>query len=144
MHAYALTVRQPFASLIAYGDKIIEWRTWTWNYRGPLVICASKSPKCKINHFENKNIEIDLPTGAAVCIVDMVDCRPMLISDLADACCDDMEEELDGKIDGYAFVLENAREVEPVPVKGKLRPWIWDGPELVLAPGYYDKLFGRL
>lgn len=36
----ALTVRQPWASLIAAGVKTIETRSWSTRYRGPLAIHA--------------------------------------------------------------------------------------------------------
>lgn len=40
----ALTVYQPWASLIALGEKEIETRSWPTNYRGPLAIHAGKRP----------------------------------------------------------------------------------------------------
>lgn len=36
----ALTIRQPWASLIAHGVKTIETRSWSTKYRGPLAIHA--------------------------------------------------------------------------------------------------------
>lgn len=39
----ALTICQPYAELIARGDKPIENRTWPTSYRGPLLIHAGKS-----------------------------------------------------------------------------------------------------
>lgn len=36
----ALSVKQPWAALIASGEKPYEVRTWRTDYRGPLVICA--------------------------------------------------------------------------------------------------------
>lgn len=39
----ALTIRQPWASLIAHGVKTIETRSWSTEYRGPLAIHAGKS-----------------------------------------------------------------------------------------------------
>lgn len=39
---YALTVKQPWAHLICHGYKSIENRSWNTNYRGPLLIHASK------------------------------------------------------------------------------------------------------
>lgn len=41
-NARALTVRQPWASLIALGVKTIETRSWSTAYRGPLVIHAGQ------------------------------------------------------------------------------------------------------
>lgn len=38
----ALTISQPFASLIASGEKWIENRIWYTSYRGPLAIHAGK------------------------------------------------------------------------------------------------------
>ena len=35
-----LTLREPWASLIAYGPKRIETRSWRSSYRGPLYIHA--------------------------------------------------------------------------------------------------------
>ncbi|HHY88739.1 MAG TPA: ASCH domain-containing protein, partial [Chloroflexi bacterium] len=40
----ALSVRQPWAWLIAQGYKTVENRTWATNYRGPLLIHAGKKP----------------------------------------------------------------------------------------------------
>lgn len=40
----AISVRQPYADLIAFGFKTVEVRTWTTDYRGPLMICASRGP----------------------------------------------------------------------------------------------------
>jgi hypothetical protein len=39
----ALSIREPWASLIIGGRKPIENRDWTTNYRGPLLIHASKT-----------------------------------------------------------------------------------------------------
>ena len=39
----ALSVRQPWAHLIIHGAKRIENRTWSTDWRGPLLIHASKS-----------------------------------------------------------------------------------------------------
>ena len=38
----ALTLRQPWATLVASGAKKIETRSWHTNYRGPLAIHAAK------------------------------------------------------------------------------------------------------
>ncbi len=37
-----LTIRQPWASLVALGVKTIETRSWSTKYRGPLAIHAGK------------------------------------------------------------------------------------------------------
>ena len=38
----ALTVYQPWASLIALGEKKIETRSWPTNYRGPLALVVGR------------------------------------------------------------------------------------------------------
>lgn len=99
----ALSVRQPWASKIANGEKTIEVRTWKSSFRGPLLICVSQSPKID-----------SLPTGVALCVVDVIDCRPITHSDASAACC-----EVDPSSE-FAFVLANVRSISPFPVKGKL------------------------
>lgn len=39
----ALTLTQPWATLVAIGAKTIETRSWNTNYRGPLAIHAAKT-----------------------------------------------------------------------------------------------------
>lgn len=41
----ALTICQPYAQLIARGEKLVENRGWPTQYRGPLLIHAGKSRK---------------------------------------------------------------------------------------------------
>ena len=36
-----LTIRQPFASMVVFGAKVYETRTWPTDYRGPLLIHAA-------------------------------------------------------------------------------------------------------
>src|SRR5690554_6301238 len=42
----ALSIKQPWASLIAYGIKDVENRTWKTSYRGRIYIHASGKPIC--------------------------------------------------------------------------------------------------
>ena len=70
----ALTLIQPFAQLCADGRKQIETRSWKTNYRGPLIIHAGK----QVDRDFAADCGYDyLPTGAAVCIVDLWQCEPM-------------------------------------------------------------------
>ena len=41
---FAISVKQPWAALLAIGMKTIEIRTWKTNRRGPLLIHASRVP----------------------------------------------------------------------------------------------------
>ena len=52
----ALSVKQPWANMIASGEKTIETRTWMTSYRGQVLIVSSKQPRIK-------------PAGCAVAVV---------------------------------------------------------------------------
>lgn len=98
----ALSVKQPWANLIASGRKNLEIRSWSTSYRGPLLICSSKKPAIE-------------PFGCAVCLVDLVDIVIFDKARLRESC-------LESWIPGYVgWVLKNVRPVEPFPVKGNLR-----------------------
>jgi hypothetical protein len=68
-----LSIRQPWAYLIAQGDKDIENRSWPTRYRGPFLVHASS----KINHEACDKHGIDLAklqTGGVVGIAEITDC----------------------------------------------------------------------
>jgi len=96
----ALSINEPYGGMILYGEKTIETRTWTTDYRGDLVICISKMPTSPLSGF-------------AVCIVNLVDCRPMTEEDIEFAMCDVYPG-------AYSWVLTNVRKIEMFPVKGQL------------------------
>ncbi|HBC62365.1 MAG TPA: RNA-binding protein [Planctomycetaceae bacterium] len=108
----ALSIRQPFASLIASGEKTIELRTWYTHYRGPVLICASKSAT-GLTADERR-----LPRGVALCIVDLVDVLdPVPISEaMSAASCFDL---VPGD-DFFGFVFARPMSIEPFPVSGRL------------------------
>lgn len=98
----SLSIKQPWASLIADGKKTIEVRTWKTNYRGDFLIVSSATPK-------NQGI-----AGHAIAIATLSDCRPAIpYDDDAKACCDVYEND-------FAWILTNIRKITPFPVKGKL------------------------
>ena len=98
----ALSVRQPWASMIAQGSKTIETRTWPTKHRGDLLIVSSKQPK--IDH---------LPTGQALCVVRLYDCRPMTRDDEPKA----RSQRYEG---AWAWCFANVRPVEHVHIRGTL------------------------
>ena len=69
----ALSLKQPWANLVACGYKTLETRTWATGYRGELLICSSASG----------DIE---PTGRALAVVNLVECREMEEDDAPAAC----------------------------------------------------------
>lgn len=108
----ALSVRQPFAELIASGRKTIEVRSRRTTHRGPLVICAAGAwHKLGVALWGALG-----DRGVAVCRVDVADCRPLTREDLALACLPD-DFDIEGQ---FAWVLTNSQRLSPVPVSGKL------------------------
>jgi hypothetical protein len=53
----AITIKQPWASLIVHGIKDIENRSWKTNYRGKILIHAAAKPA---------RIELSMPGQATV------------------------------------------------------------------------------
>lgn len=90
-HIRVLAVRQPWASLIMWGDKSFEIRTMNTNIREPIAIYASRSPpaKCDLNWLEEyyqiglddiffEDLEGDMDPfmkGAILGTVSLVGCR---------------------------------------------------------------------
>ncbi|MBP2643945.1 MAG: hypothetical protein H6Q67_1832 [Firmicutes bacterium] len=143
----AITIMQPWASLIACGAKHIETRSWATKYRGPLAIHAGKSLKYIDMAYDYPFTDYfttggDVPLAAIVAIVDLVDCVKVIgrvslkIGD---------EQQMGAvlndyiKVAGnefafgdytpgrYAWILDNVRRIEPIPAKGKQRLWEWKG-----------------
>ena len=96
----ALSLKQPWANLVAAGRKTVETRTWRTAYRGPLIIVSSRRPPVE-------------PAGCAVALAELVDCRPMT-----------REDEKAAGIALYpgaqAWILKNIRPLRPFPLRGAL------------------------
>jgi len=124
-----ITVKQPYAALIAAGIKEYEFRTWKTNYRGELLLHAGKGvDEAAMKKFEGYGLEY--PSGCIVAKVQLSDCIRV-----DDALRDELQkknaEVYSGVItrpewEGYAFKIENVRKMEPIPVKGKLSIWEYD------------------
>ena len=74
-----LSIQQPWAGLIVAGDKDVENRTWKTNYRGPLLIHASKKyDKDGDAWLRHKGVEIPewcMAKGYIVGLAELTDCR---------------------------------------------------------------------
>lgn len=68
----ALVVQQPYAELIASGEKILENRGWSTRHRGPLAIVAGRG-----NKYLTAAELAGYVTGRVVCVVDVIDCIPL-------------------------------------------------------------------
>jgi hypothetical protein len=126
----ALTIKQPWASLVANGAKDIENRQWHTNLRGIIAVHSSaKMAKAdmedacdlmegfipKFSRFKFQQDEF--PAGSILGIVEIVDCvrssdSPWFVGD-------------------YGFVLKNSVQFdEPIPCRGALG--FWEIPEDIL------------
>lgn len=119
----ALTIRQPWASLILCGGKDIENRDWQTSYRGIVAVHSSAKMSrvdmedaCDVMQgfvprFSRTRFQQDqFPTGAILGTVEIVDCVSNSDSPW-----------FFGK---YGFVLENAVAFpQPIPCKGALGFW---------------------
>jgi ASCH domain len=82
----ALSIHQPWAWAILRAGKTVENRTWPTNYRGPLLIHASKTRssfdrEALIDWVKVYGVALPpwelMPTGGLIGIVDLVDCLPV-------------------------------------------------------------------
>jgi hypothetical protein len=109
----ALSVKQPWACLLVEGVKKIEVRSWSTNYRGNLLICASASPKNCFWHDSVDDVKRLLHAGCMIGVVNLVDVRRMSDSDAELSLCD-------YDPDAYAWAVEPVSYVRPDKIIGKL------------------------
>lgn len=121
-----ITVKQPFASLIAYGIKEYEFRTWKTKYRGEILIHAGKGiDKKAMKKFEHLNL--DYPSGCIIAKANLTDC--IKIDDNARSMLNEKNPLVyssiinDKKWNGYGFKLENIEKTKPIYINGKLSLW---------------------
>jgi hypothetical protein len=127
----AISIKQPWAQLIARGEKTIELRTWATNHRGPLLIVSSLAPDAGImkktrrqntagahwltdRHARN-GLTGFYHLGAAVCLVNLTNCEPFDADKHGAGAC--FEVDAPGL---FAWHLSNPQPVQPVQIKGKL------------------------
>lgn len=157
----ALTLSQPFATLVAIGAKRIETRSWSTGYRGPLAIHAAKGlgpvggnvglmNLCRTEPFRSALVGTGylgtpaLPLGAIVAVCKLKDCRIIgqELNGDATIAADDMlswtpilgnERAFGDYTPGrYAWLLADIRALpEPIPVRGQLG--LWDVDDTLLS-----------
>ncbi|WP_374724125.1 ASCH domain-containing protein [Calidifontibacillus erzurumensis] len=145
MNLKVITIKQPWATLIALGEKRFETRSWQTKYRGKIAIHAGKSvDKKACDEDEIKRALLkhgissykDLPTGVILATANLIYCHKVkedygkvgkiavtesgLIIKGDEYCFGDYTE---GR---YAWELSNVeRLAESVPAKGQLSLWEW-------------------
>jgi len=134
----ALTLTQPWATLVAIGAKSWETRSWTTGYRGPLAIHASRSLPlrarvlCDTEPFAGAlaaagyRSAAELPLGACVAVANLSDVRPtssVLSWPVADL---QIHEVAFGNYEPgrWMWRLSDVAELKrPIPCKGALGLW---------------------
>lgn len=144
----AITIHQPWATLIALGEKRFETRGWPTKYRGPIAIHAAKKvdkeicltePFCSILSEYGLTAE-NLPIGAVVAITNLNECwsvgedhqsgMPVLYNGeggQTKRIC--LQEDSFGWFEPgrYAWEMADVEKIDPVPVKGQQGLWNWGG-----------------
>jgi hypothetical protein len=135
----ALTLTQPWASLVALGEKKIETRSWYTSYRGLIAIHAAMGfpgwckRQCFIPPFGKALVHFGLspdtlPRGRVLCVTEIKDCIETSEVDL-DALS--IEERAFGDFSSgrFAWFLGPVTKVfdPPIYAKGSLGLWEWTG-----------------
>ena len=118
-----LTLKQPWASLVAEGIKQYEFRIWKTNYRGKVLIHAGAGvEKKELDRF--KDLDLDYPSKKIIAEVEIEDCL-------------ELDDNLNKKIisenniaygsknrTGYAWKLKNVKKINvDKEINGKLGLW---------------------
>lgn len=119
-----ITLKQPWATLVAEGLKKYEFRSWKYNYRGEILIHAGKGiDAVAMNKFKNSNLEF--PSARIIAKVNIVDCIE-LNEDINKKIISENPMVYGNKTDrtGYAWVLNNVEKINSrEPVSGKQGIW---------------------
>lgn len=121
-----ITLKQPWASLIANGYKKYEFRTWKTNYRGPILIHAGKGIE-KDALARVKKYNLDFPAGRIIAKVNIIDCIK-LDDVLNDKLCSENRDVYGYHThEGYVWILSDPEIVEiNEEINGKLGFWNYD------------------
>lgn len=125
-----LTLRQPWATLVAEGIKKYEFRSWKTKYRGKVLIHAGVGID-KEDMKKYKNLDLEFPSRRIIAVVEIEDCL-------------ELDEELNKKIiaekniaygnktrTGYAWKLSNVKKINyDKEINGQLGLWNYNDDEI--------------
>lgn len=142
----AITISQPYASLIGSGEKFVENRTWATKHRGSIAIHAGQGQQYLTRAELSK-----YPTGCVVAIAKLSAC--ISLEEIREKAFSDSELQRRRVVPGtqiswsalgshehtegpWCWILEQVKKIEPIAVVGKQGIWNWSNPESVhvLAP----------
>lgn len=122
-----LSIKEPYATLIAKNIKHIETRSWKTPYRGKLYIHASLAKMPSNDVIDGLITKKETSPGYILCSCNLVDCIYM-----DDNFIKKMQNTLEYdlgfySIGRYAWVLEDIKPVKKVKARGKLNIWEFEG-----------------
>lgn len=141
----AISFWQPWATLIAFGLKHFETRSWPTSYRGTLAIHAAKRParSDELNPVITQALfDIgfrrlsELPYGCVVCTVNLVDCEPtaQVVQRTFFKEIEATERHFGLYSPGrFAWQLDTPIRLPDIPARGSQGFWEWE-PEGGVAP----------
>lgn len=113
----ALSLWPEWALEVLCEEKTVEVRSWPTDYRGKLLICATK-----------RRTPGTIP-GHALAVVDLVDCVPFEEKHMEDALADEMPPE-----GSWAWIFGEAWAVRPFKVNGRQRLYEVDDELIEILP----------
>lgn len=123
-----LSIKQPWASLIMLGYKRFEFRSWKTNYRGKILIHASKGEDKEAAIRLKKYVPDKLPKGVILGQAEIVDC--IKCDEKFKTMCQKENKEIYAKsnfAEDYAWQLKDIKEFkDKIEVKGNLGLWNYD------------------
>jgi len=146
-----LTLTQPWASLVAFGEKRIETRSWSTPYRGRVAIHAAKGLAAPVINEDGLRLFVaadpyaeglarhgvtiaeQLPRGAIVAFADLVACLPTAqlgtkmreLPELAGFAFGEHERAFGNyDVGRYAFLLDNLAAADP-PIEHRGAQGLW-------------------
>lgn len=121
----ALTIKQPWATLIMQGDKRFEFRSWKTNFRGDVLIHAGKGLDKEAVVRLKKYLPDELPMGKILGKVTITDCVPMS-DEFAKMLSKENSDIYTSHSfsNNYGFQIENVEVFDtPIDAKGQLGFW---------------------
>jgi hypothetical protein len=121
----ALSIKQPWAELIASGKKSVELRTWNTSYRGKFLVHASKTPDAlAMQRFGFTALPLGFVVGRARLDDTKKYCSMhdlLLDEDKHLASQDDIKRMYKASNKTYhGFVLSQPKRIKPFKTKGRL------------------------
>src|SRR5262245_48373249 len=133
----AITLYQPWATLIAIGAKTFETRPWRTEYRGPLAIHAGKTHDYSI-YTDNVFLRAlgdggysyvyELPLGCIVATCELVSCMRITPKTWEGISRHDLAFG-NWEPGRFAWELRKVQKLEtPIPARGAMGLWEWENP----------------